>query len=116
VGSESGAPRVDAYALRLVAGRGLYDLGVTVQKSPSMAGLVRPVSLRANPRDLARLGVTTGGRVRVTGPHASFAIDVVADEGVPLGSAFVPANVGVDDARSLIDAGSPVTDVRIENL
>ncbi|HVE94274.1 MAG TPA: NADH-quinone oxidoreductase subunit NuoG [Acidimicrobiales bacterium] len=114
--TDAGAPRVDAYGLRLVAGRGLYDLGVTVQKSPSLAGLVRPVALRANPRDLARLGVTTGGRVRVTGPHASFAIDVVADEGVPLGSAFVPANVGVDDARSLIDASSPVTDVRIENL
>jgi hypothetical protein len=54
--------------------------------------------------------------VRVTGPHASFAIDVVADPGVPLGSAFVPANVGADDARSLIDSDSPVTDVRIENL
>jgi anaerobic selenocysteine-containing dehydrogenase len=94
----------------------LYDLGTAVQKSPSLAGLVKPVAMRAHPHDLARLGVTTGGRVRVTGPHASFAIDVVADPGVPLGSAFVPANIGVDDARSLIDANSPVTDVRIENL
>ena len=54
--------------------------------------------------------------MRVTGPHASFAVDVVADPGVPLGSAFMPANVGADDARSLIDSDTSVTDVRIENL
>ncbi|MBA2607745.1 MAG: NADH-quinone oxidoreductase subunit NuoG [Actinobacteria bacterium] len=109
-------PALDAYSLRLVSGRMLYDNGWATASSPSLANLAKPVALRANPRDLDRLGVTTGAQVRVSGAHASFVVAVKADPGVPLGSAWLPVNVAVDDARSLIDASSPVTDVRIENV
>ncbi len=109
-------PALDAYSLRLVAGRMLYDNGWANSASPSLANLAKPVVMRANPRDLDRLGVTTGAQVRVSGAHASFVVAVKADVGVPLGSAWLPVNVSADDARSLIDASSPVTDVRIENV
>ncbi|MEY2398428.1 MAG: NADH-quinone oxidoreductase subunit [Actinomycetota bacterium] len=109
-------PALDAYSLRLVSGRMLYDNGWSVATSPSLANLVKPVALRANPRDLERLGVTTGAQVRVSGAHASFVVTVASDPGVPLGSAWLPVNVAADDARSLIDSSSPVTDVRIESV
>ena len=43
-------------ALRLVASRPMWDGGVLVQRSPSLAGLHPPLALRVNPDDLARLG------------------------------------------------------------
>jgi NADH-quinone oxidoreductase subunit G len=115
-GAEIQLPGLDAYSLRLVAGRMLYDNGGAVSASPSLANLAQPLVLRANPRDLDRLGVTTGSQVRVSGAHANFVVSVVVDAGVPAGSAWMPVNVAVDDARSLIDASGPVTDIRIENV
>jgi NADH-quinone oxidoreductase subunit G len=109
-------PALDAYSLRLVAGRMLYDNGTAVAASPSLANLTKPVVLRANQRDLDRLGVSTGAQVRISGAHASFVVKVEADAGVPAGSAWLPVNVAVDDARALIDSSSPVTDIRIENV
>ncbi|MEY2470550.1 MAG: NADH-quinone oxidoreductase subunit, partial [Actinomycetota bacterium] len=109
-------PPLDAYSLRLVAGRMLYDNGAAVAASPSLASLASPVVMRANPRDLDRLGVTTGASVRVSGAHASFTVAVLADAGTPAGSAWLPVNVAIDDARALIDSSGPVTDIRIENV
>ena len=61
------APPLDAYSLRLVATRKLYDQGTLVQHSPSLAGLADAApSCGCNPYDLDRLGVAAGGRVRVT--------------------------------------------------
>jgi predicted molibdopterin-dependent oxidoreductase YjgC len=113
---EINLPALDAYSLRLVAGRMLYDNGWSVQASPSLANLVKPVVMRANQRDLDRLGVSSGGQVRVSGARANFVVHAVADAGVPAGSCWMPVNVAADDARSLIDSSGPVTDVRIENI
>jgi NADH-quinone oxidoreductase subunit G len=113
---EINIPAADAYSLRLVSGRMLYDDGWSVKCSPSLSNLAKPVVMRVNPRDLDRLGVATGGQVRVSGAHANFVVNVHADTGVPAGSAWLPVNVAADDARSLIDASGPVTDVRIENV
>ncbi len=109
-------PALDAYSLRLVAGRMLYDNGAAVSASPSLAHMPKPVVMRVNQRDLDRLGVSTGSQVRVSGAHASFVVTVESDSGVPAGSAWLPVNVAADDARALIDASGPVTDIRIENL
>ncbi|MDP1795286.1 MAG: NADH-quinone oxidoreductase subunit NuoG [Acidimicrobiales bacterium] len=114
--AEIPVPTLDNYSLRLVAGHMLYDEGNAVAASASLANLKKSPVLRANPRDLDRLGVTTGGQVRISGAHASFVVKVAADATVPVGSAWMPANVAADDARSLIDSSSPVTDVRIENV
>ncbi|HUR05411.1 MAG TPA: molybdopterin-dependent oxidoreductase, partial [Nonomuraea sp.] len=109
-------PALDAYSLRLVSGRQLYDRGTLVQQSPALAGLVRMQALRVNPYDLDRLGLTTGGQVRVRSSRATLIAPVVADAGVPRGSAFLPFNTDVPGAAELIDATVPVTDVRIETV
>jgi NADH-quinone oxidoreductase subunit G len=109
-------PALDGYSLRLVVGRVLYDEGTLVQQSPSLAPLVPPVRLRVNHYDLDRLGVTTGGQVRLTSPRATMVVEVDADDGVPRGSAFLPFNIGRPGAADLIDSTATVNDVRLETL
>ncbi|MGI9080605.1 MAG: NADH-quinone oxidoreductase subunit NuoG, partial [Acidimicrobiales bacterium] len=48
---------LDAYSLRLVTSRALYDGGALVQHSPAMAPLAPGTRFRANPYDLSRLGI-----------------------------------------------------------
>ncbi|HEX3623647.1 MAG TPA: NADH-quinone oxidoreductase subunit NuoG [Acidimicrobiales bacterium] len=110
------APPVDAYSLRLVASRSLYDGGTLVQRSPSLAALAQAPCLRVNPADLGRLGLTTGERVRVTSSRTSLVLDASADSRVLRGSAVLAFNAPGEGAAELIDAGQPVTDVRIETM
>jgi anaerobic selenocysteine-containing dehydrogenase len=105
---------VDAYSLRLVSGRRLYDNGVTVQHSAHLATLAAVPRLRANPYDLDRLGVGTGDRVRVTSSRTSLTLEVAADTGVPRGSVALPFNLPGEGAADLIDGTQPVTDLRVE--
>jgi anaerobic selenocysteine-containing dehydrogenase len=107
-------PPVDAYSLRLVSGRVLYDNGVTVRHSAHLEKLGPAPRLRANPYDLDRLGVTTGDRVRVTSSRTSLTLQVAADPGVPRGSVALPFNLPGEGAGDLIDGSQPVTDLRVE--
>jgi predicted molibdopterin-dependent oxidoreductase YjgC len=109
-------PALDAYSLRLVSSRELYDGGTLLQHSPSLAPLARPARLRVNPYDLNRIGVDTGGRVRLSSPRTNTVIEVEADAGVPRGSAALAFNVPGTLAAELIDVTTPVTDVRIETV
>ena len=60
-------PPLDAYSLRLVVGRKLYDHGVARRSARRRwpASPPRRV-LHVNPHDLDRLGVAAGSRVKVT--------------------------------------------------
>ena len=109
-------PPVDAYSLRLVASRTLYDAGALVQRSPSLAALAEAPTLRVNPADLGRMGVTTGDRVRVSSSRRSLVLDVAADPRVLRGSAVLAFNAPGEGAAELIDATQPVTDVRVETV
>jgi NADH-quinone oxidoreductase subunit G len=109
-------PALDAYSLRLVSSHVLYDQGTIVQASPSLAHLAGPGRLHVNPHDLDRLGVATGGWVRMTWPRGSETIEVVSDTGVPRGSAWLPFDLAGPGAADIIDAGVPVNDVRIETV
>ena len=106
----------DAYSLRLVTSRALYDAGVLVQRSPALAPLARGCRFRANPHDLSRLGIRPGDLVRVTSPRAALLLEAAADAGVPRGSAAVDFNPPGEGAADLIDASQPVTDVRVETV
>jgi NADH-quinone oxidoreductase subunit G len=121
----------DGDALRLVSLRRLYDDGILLEACGSLASLTPPAVLRANPADLAPLGVTTGGQVRVRTARASLVFDVAADDGVAPGVACIDFNLhnhggstGDDSADSvarvsasaLIDVREPVIDVRLETL
>ncbi len=116
-------PAPDAYSLRLVSPRRLYDHGVLLEACGSLAPLARPATVRANPYDLGQLGVTTAARVRVRSSRAALELEAVADDGVPRGVVCIDFNLLGDDAgvehagaSSLIDVAEPVIDVRIETL
>ncbi|MEI7593371.1 MAG: NADH-quinone oxidoreductase subunit NuoG [Actinomycetes bacterium] len=106
---------VDSYSLRLVATRKLYDEGTLVGHAPSLASLPPGTNLRVNPYDFDRLGVSGGDQVRVQSSRATLSANIVADRGVPKGSASVVFNQPGIDVGSLIDAAERVTDVRVES-
>ena len=108
------APALDAYSLRLVTTRRLYDRGTLVSHAPSLAGLAVDGVLVANPGDLDRLGVAAGDTVKVTSPRGAITTPVQPDETVPPGTVVLSWNQGDPAPSVLIDAGSPVTEVRVE--
>ena len=112
--SGSMAPANDAYSLRLVTSRRMYDAGTAVQASPSSAGLPAAVQVRLNPVDFDKLGIEAGTLVKVVSGRGELMAPVAADAGVPAGSAAVPANAPDANANRLIDVSTSVTDVRVE--
>jgi NADH-quinone oxidoreductase subunit G len=108
------APPVDAYSLRLVATRKLYDLGTQVQAAPSLAGLHPGTEVRINPYDFDRLGVGDGDRVVVRSSRHTLTLPVEADPGVPRGAAALVVNQPEVRVGDLVDAGERVTELRIE--
>jgi len=104
----------DAYSLRLVASRSMYDDGVALRNSPSSRGLAQSVALRLNPADFDKIGVERGTVVRAESAVGKLLIPVEPDPGVPAGSAVLPWAAPGSPANTLIDASSTVTDVRVE--
>ena len=107
------SPAVDAYSLRLVATRKLYDLGTDVQHSPGLAGLTPDSVLRLHPHDFDRLGVSAGAVVTVRASSGSVSLPVHPDAGVGKGSAAVVLNQPGPSVGALIDATATVTEVRV---
>ena len=107
-------PLLDAYSLRLVVRRKLYDRGTLVHQSPSLADLAEPATLRLHPQDFDRLGIVSGDDVRVTSSRGHVTVSTRPDAGVPCGVAVLDANKAGGRANVLIDANAPVTDVRVE--
>ena len=116
VAATTASPPVDAYSLRLVSSRSLYDAGILVKESPALAQLVPGARLRAHPSDLGRLGVSTGDSVRVSSSRGSLTLTAVADRSVLRGSAVLAFNQPGPGAADLIDASLPITDVRVETV
>jgi NADH-quinone oxidoreductase subunit G len=110
--ADTTAPPVDAYSLRLVATRKLYDLGTTTQRSPSLAALVPGTAVHLNPYDFDRVGVEEGAAVSLTSSAGSITLPAYADLGIPRGSAAVVFNQG-PGVGALIDATTTVTEVRV---
>ena len=114
--STSAAPARDAYALRLVTGRTLYDHGRAVALSGALSGLAHEPELVLSETDLARLGVEDGALVRVMSSQATITIPVRAGAGVPQGVARLAFGADGARAQQLIDAASLVTDLRVETV
>ena len=113
---EVDVPPRDAYALRLVVGRRLYDNGRIVSEAPVLERIRRPFPLRVNPHDAAGLGVESGAEVRVTSTRASLIMEIDIDAGVPAGIAQVEFAANGTGAAELIDASSSITDLRVETV
>jgi NADH-quinone oxidoreductase subunit G len=105
-----------SYDLRLVVSRTLYDSGVAVAASPSLAPLAPGGRLHVHPLDLDRLGATTGTALKVSSASASLVLEVEADPGVARGTAWLPFNQPSSTAGALLDSTAPVVDLRLENL
>jgi NADH-quinone oxidoreductase subunit G len=110
------APALDAYSLRLVTQRKLYDQGTQVQAAPSLAGLADGPRVSANPSDLDRLGVAAGGRVRLSSAKHTMVVTVEGDATLPQGVVTMRVGQGEPDPFLLIDAASSVTEVRLETI
>jgi len=110
------AKALDSYSLRLVAGRKLYDAGVTAQQSPSLAGLSAAPVVRVHPHDLDRLGVTTGALVRARAPRLAATVEVRADASLPRGSAAADFNVPGLEVAQMLDSRAIVADIVLETL
>jgi len=109
-------PKVDAYKMRIVAGRKLYDAGIAVSMSPSLAGLAPAPALRVHPTDLERLGVASGGTVRLRATRLTVNLVVEADPHQPRGTASVPFNAPGLDTSALLSTTSAVVDVDLETV
>jgi NADH-quinone oxidoreductase subunit G len=109
-------PARDAYALRLVAGRRLYDNGRLVSESPVLSRVRKPFPLHVNPQDALRLGVEAGTEVKVTSTRGSQVVAIAPDAGVPLGIARLDFSADGSGAAALIDASTAVTDLRVETI
>ncbi len=106
----------DAYSLRLVAARTLYDAGRIVSSSPSLAALATGFALVVHPSDLGRIGVgAEGDDVRVTSARGTITVPVLADAATAPGTAFMPfAQRGAVGPNDLIDITASVTELRVE--
>jgi NADH-quinone oxidoreductase subunit G len=113
-------PQPDAYSLRLIAVRRLYDRGAAVEGSPSLHQLIETATIRANPYDLDRIGASDGQEVRLRSEHVSAVLRCTADSGVPRGTLAVPLNVDAPDtprvATLLLNPAGLLTEVRMESL
>ena len=114
-GPHPGAPKLDAYSLRLVVTRSLYDHATSVTNSAHLAGLVSPMSVRIHPSELERIGVDPGNVVRIISARTTVTLPVTGDAGLPRGALAMTFNVGTPGAADLIDATAGVTEVRVES-
>ncbi|MHB8457538.1 MAG: molybdopterin-dependent oxidoreductase, partial [Acidimicrobiales bacterium] len=111
------APVPDAYSLRLVTRRSLYDHGTLVQASTSLARLVPSQQLRVRPKELEQLGVPSGGTVRLRSNRGELLVPVLADETIPAGIAMLGLNLTPADqpgVTSLLDSDEAAQAVRVE--
>jgi NADH-quinone oxidoreductase subunit G len=106
----------NAYDFRLVVSRTMYDNAVGTQQSPSMAHLPRGGAVHLHPLDVERAGVTAGTDVKVISSRSTVVYELVADESVVRGTAWVPFNQPGANVGELIDSSADVTDVRIERV
>ncbi len=110
------APPPDGYALRLVAGRKLYDAGRVTASSPALTNLAPTDILLVHPTDRDRIGVADGGSVRVVTARGTTILAVRGDDHTPAGTAFMIFDQPGEGAAELIDITQSVMDLRLESL
>ncbi len=111
------APQVssqNAYSLRLVVSRKLYDAGSAISNCPSSAGLAAEQSLRISPADAAPLGIEDATRVTVTSPNGSLSVQALVDQSIPRGTAHLTHNLAGGDPSALVSASDAVCEIRVE--
>jgi NADH-quinone oxidoreductase subunit G len=111
--SEATIPHRNGAGLRLVAVRRLYDAGVTVSHSGSLAQLVAAPTVAVAPQEAEHLGLADGDQVTVSSPRGTITLLLRVDPGLPAGIATMPFNPPGSGAGELIDV-TAVTEVQLE--
>jgi NADH-quinone oxidoreductase subunit G len=106
----------NAYDFRLSVGRKLYDLAVRTQMRHRGRHLAPGSRVHLHSLDVERVGAHDGDDVKVTSSRGSLVFQVVADDAVMRGTAYIPFRQPGPSVGELIDAAASITDVRIENL
>lgn len=83
------APRAE---LTLHSARVMYDDGIALRHSPSMAHLAPGAIAHVNPADAPRMGLKDGAPVKVVTSQGEGEFTAVLDDGTPRGVVYVPAN------------------------
>ena len=107
-------PATDAYGLRLVVSRTLYDRGTMLVASPSSAGLAPEPFALLNPADAAPLGIEDSTRVKLSSARGSITVNAREDASVPKGVVVVHHNLEGADPGELVTAGDTACDIRVE--
>ena len=111
----TGAGRNREGYLRLVSRRTMWDGGTLVHSVPALASLHPEPVRRVHPSVLAGLGAADGEAVSVKSTQGSLTLPAVGDSAIPAGTAVLPWNLPGAHASRLIDASSPVTEVRLSS-
>ena len=106
----------DAYSLRLITRRRLYDRGTAVAHSPSLAPLAAGPAVHLHPADFGKVGVAAGTDVRVASAAGSVVVPVQSDASVPRGRAVIVLNQAGGRVADLLAADAVAVDVRVEVL
>ncbi len=114
-GDPAALPPVSSYGFRLVVDRKLWDTGVMVQHSPSLADLASPAILRLNPADVHLMDLDDSDYIRVDQGDVEFDVRFMADEAVSPRTAWLPVGLPGFDIRQLLAAGRSITNVRLQS-
>jgi NADH-quinone oxidoreductase subunit G len=95
------APAEDSGDLVLHLGRVLYDRAVTVQRAGSLASLAAEPAAHLHPADAARLGVSNGGIVVLSGDGGSVELPAAFDPSLAPGTVYLPFNLGASVGSGL---------------
>ena len=113
-------PIIDAYALRVVLSRRLYDHGMAMQASPALLPLVAPFAMEMHHTDLGRLSFDDGQVVAVSGPKGTISVKVTLNDDVLPGTVLVPiataGPAGEYVQHHFVDAQHPLCQVRMASL
>lgn len=113
-GAPFSAPPLADGAIRLVAGRRLYDAGRIVTSSPPLVALPAGAELLVHPDDASVIGAATGDTVRVRSGRGTLKVPLRIDARLAGRAAFLAFNQPGPGAADLIDSAAPVTDIRVE--
>ncbi|MCU0259660.1 MAG: NADH-quinone oxidoreductase subunit NuoG [Ilumatobacteraceae bacterium] len=114
--ASSSAGERNNYDYRLVVSRTLYDRAVGTATSPSLAHLAPGPAALVHPLDLELVGVSAGTEVQLVGARSSVVLPLHTDATVPRGTVRVRFQQGGGSVGELVDASTPIVDVRIERL
>ena len=109
-------PKQKANSFRLVVTRSMYDKGVLSAHSSALKGLAPGSRIKANPKDMEKLGITSDSTVRLIGLKGEIQTRLTPDPETTRGTIHALWNQDGPDIRELIDSSLPVNDLKIEKI